>query len=277
MVVVAHFGVAATRIGLIIAVFAGLLGDLLGGAVIVALVGELAVRGLLHGGLGLRLHAGQIQWLAHAPLEERAALFAQVTELLQRGQVREVVEPEELEEVSGGAIQQRAPGLFLAAHHLDELTLAQRVERVARVHAADVIHLGTRHGLAIGHDGQRLDLRTRQAHRLGRHQLPHEGGVARSGAELIPTCDEIQADTALFVVVGQLDEQWANLPERSARRGGQLLLGERLLRHENEALEDGLEARGIRRGRQPSALEARTTGVVASRQWEALALFTVSH
>ena len=29
--------------------------------------------------------------------------------------------------------------------------------------------------------------------------------------------------------------------------------------------------------RQPSALEARTTGVVASRQWEALALFTVSH
>ena len=95
---------------------------------------------------------------AHLALEGALGLVGQLGELAQRREVAERLQAEELEEIARGAVEDRAARLVFFAEHAHEVALQEGFEHRAGVHAADVVDLGARDRLAIGHDRQRLDL-----------------------------------------------------------------------------------------------------------------------
>lgn len=87
-----------------------------------------------------------------------SALFSGFLELAQRGQRVQVAQREELEELAGGAVQNRPADLFLLPDDSDQPAIEQGLEYRARIDAANVLELlwaGDR--LPVGDDRQRLD------------------------------------------------------------------------------------------------------------------------
>ena len=108
-------------------------------------------------------------------LGERRRIEAEhVGQILDLGQIGQVVEAELVEELAGRAVHERPADDRLAADHLHQLAADQRVEHARRVDAADLGDLGRRHRLAVGDDRQRLERRHRQLLRRALvEQAPH--------------------------------------------------------------------------------------------------------
>src|SRR6202046_2646957 len=70
-------------------------------------------------------------------------------ELRQVGQAFEVLEAEQLKELGGGFVDNRAARRFLATGNLDEPFFEQRFEHAAGVDAAQLFYLGARDRLSI--------------------------------------------------------------------------------------------------------------------------------
>ena len=85
---------------------------------------------------------------------------------------------------------------------LHQLSLEQTFDHLARVHTSNVIHLGARDGLAVGDDGQRLELRARKAHGPLRQEAAHVRRKCRICAEREPRrhLDQVDAATAGFLL-----------------------------------------------------------------------------
>ena len=104
---------------------------------------------------------------------QRSALFAfraprQLLDLPQRGQIVQGGQAEYLEKFSGGAVEDRAAGNVLLAHHADEPPVEERTDHRSAVHAAHLFGFGAGDGLAVGDDGQRFERGLRELRPGGR-------------------------------------------------------------------------------------------------------------
>src|SRR4051794_17778157 len=112
--------------------------------------------------------AGSQQALAQLGL-----LLGRGVPLRHGGQVVHSAQPEELQKARRRAIEHGAE--LRAPRLLDEPALEQRRGRRLRGDAADARHLGPRHGLQVGDDGQRLGLRRGQRWGARPGQQPPRG------------------------------------------------------------------------------------------------------
>ena len=178
-------------------------------------------------------------------LESVARFIRQLGELAKGRQILERLEPEELEEMAGGAVDQRSPGLVPLAEDAHEIALEQQLQHRTGVDAAHVVHLGPRHRLAVGDDGKRLHLRAREPHRLLLGQVTHERRVLRAGPEHPSACYFVEVHTARRVVLLQLDEELLHLLLRRVRELRELARLDGAVRCEDERLEEPAEVRAL--------------------------------
>ena len=197
----------------------------------------------------------------HGRGERGLALGRELGELAQHGQVAQRAQPEEFEEVRGRPVEQRTARFFFAADHADEVAFEQHLERRARVHAAHVVDLGARDGLAVGHDRERLDLRPRELHGLRLQELPHERRVGRARSELPRPGHLFELHPAALIFTLELVQKPPHLAALGARDARDVLHVEGLLAHEHEALDDALEVQLGDRPR-PRARHARRERLV---------------
>jgi hypothetical protein len=186
------------------------------------------------------------------PVLERLHDLGAGDEVAEGRQLVEGVEPELLEERPGGAEQHGLPGPGIAGDLLDVAALLERAHDAVDVHAADRRHLGPRHRLLVGDDGQRLQRGGRQAGALALEDealdVGRQIGVA---LEAVAAGDPHQLEAALVGVVG-LGQLGAELldPCRAdlEQLGQQVRLDRRLGDHEH-----GLDGPGLLgRRHQPS-------------------------
>src|ERR671931_2576426 len=83
---------------------------------------------------------------------------------LERWQLLETGQPEPLEEVETGSVQERSTGGVGAPELDDEPPMKERPDGVVRVDAPDSLDGGACDGLAVRDDRERLEGRVRQAH-----------------------------------------------------------------------------------------------------------------
>ena len=93
-----------------------------------------------------------------------AVLFVAVEPVLPSllAELLERIEAQTLQEEVGGAIEGGLPGSVGPAHHLDVAPLLEEPGHPVDVHASQRRDLPPGHGLAVGHDGQRLQGGRRQ-------------------------------------------------------------------------------------------------------------------
>ena len=225
----------------------------------------------MHGGLGRRGRAGLLHRDAEPGAHHLAALVRQLGVLAQRGQLAQIAEAEEVEELPGRAVQHRPTDLLLLAEDADQRAIHQELERGARVHAADLVDLGARDRLAVRDDRERLELRARQPHRPARDQLLDPHRVGRLGAELVAARDLREHEAAVLVV--GLDVLERLLEPADVRHAGQLaesLERDRLVAGEHERLDEVLELDRVHpagAGRQHGALDGRVVLELGVLRW----------
>ena len=173
------------------------------------------------------------------------------TSTVERRQLVEARQPEPLEELEAGAVQERPSRRARSTELDDEPPMQQRPDRVVGVDAADPLDRRLRHRLAVGHDRQRLERRGRQADRLGPDVSRDQGAAIGRGRELDPVAIDQQPDAA--VTQRHLEVAEPGVDGRPVRAGERrdLAARQRLLGHEQQGLERGLGQldRGRRRGR----------------------------
>ena len=86
---------------------------------------------------------------------------------VERRHLVEAGQPEALEEFEAGPVQERPAGRLGPAELDDEPAMQQRPHRVVGIDAADPLDGRLRHGLAVGHDRQRLERRRREPDGVG--------------------------------------------------------------------------------------------------------------
>ena len=150
-------------------------------------------------------------------LDRATTVLVELGELAQGGQILQRLQPEQLQERRARAVEDRPARLVLLAEDADEIALEQQLEHRAAVHAADVVHLGPRDRLPIRDDRERLDLRTREAHRLLARHVSHERRVHGARAEDPAAGDLVELYAATLVLFAQLLEHLRDLPRRRAR------------------------------------------------------------
>ena len=138
-------------------------------------------------------------------------------ELGQGRQVGQRVEAEPLQEQLGRTPQQRLARAGVAADLVDVAARLQGAQHAVGIDAPDGGDLGPGDRLLVGHDGQRLQRRGRQARRLAlEHEALHVGGEV--GVALVAPAagdpHELEAGAGLVVGVGQAAAQ---LLDRAAR------------------------------------------------------------
>ena len=85
-----------------------------------------------------------------------------------------------LEEILRGGIEQRATGDFRAAGDFHKAAVEEHLHHSIHTHSAHRFAVRARDRLAVGDDRQRLQLRAREARRLGLGvKLPHPRGARR--------------------------------------------------------------------------------------------------
>src|SRR5262249_4554413 len=77
-------------------------------------------------------------------------------QLVEPRQLVQTPEAEDLQELRGGAVEQRTTQSFTTAGDGDETALDQLVDHRARIDTANLIHFEAAHRLAIGDDRERL-------------------------------------------------------------------------------------------------------------------------
>src|SRR4029078_12102322 len=119
-------------------------------------------------------------------------------------QVLQRLEAEELEKSSRGSIQERPACGFLLAEDADEIALEERAKDGAAIHAADVVDVWARDGVAIRDERCALELGAREAHRLLADEIANEGRVRDVRSEGVAARDFFQLDAAARVLGLQL-------------------------------------------------------------------------
>src|SRR5262249_33005997 len=172
----------------------------------------------------------------------RHAVLRELVKLPQRRQILEILQIEELEELLARPVQHRPPRLLLLAEDADEAAVEEDLHGAAAVHAADLVDLGAGDRLAVGDDGEHLELRARELDGLSGDELAHPVGVHRVGAELKAAGDLVQDDPPVGVVGAErLDRSGDVLDVALLGHVDQPLQRQRLVRREQEALDDRLE------------------------------------
>ena len=170
---------------------------------------------------------------------------------VERRQLVEARQPEPLEELEARAVQERPSRRVRSTELDDEPPMEQRPDRVVRIDPPDPLDRRLRHGLAVGHDRQRLERRGRQAHRLGPDVSGDQGTAIGRGRELDPVAIDQQPDAA--VTQRHLEVAEPGVDGRPVGPGERCDLAprQRLLGHEQQGFERGLGQldRGRRRGR----------------------------
>jgi len=101
-----------------------------------------------------------------------------------------------------------------AAADRHEVPLEQLPEHLLAAHSADGLDFRPGHGLAVGHDRQRLEGRRREpVFRRRRQEPPHPGPEGRAGEQLETACDLLDAECspALIVEASQIPQERAGL------------------------------------------------------------------
>src|SRR5690606_25127377 len=144
---------------------------------------------------------------------------------------------------------------------LHEAALEQHLECRPRIDTADLFDFRPCQRLAVGANRQGLELRAREAHRLGLEDLPYERGVHRRRAKLIPSGQLHELDAASAILFDELSEQANDVLGARTCDAGQPLRRNWLVGDEYQAFEDGLEVR-LPHGLRLRFLEARALGTV---------------
>ena len=88
---------------------------------------------------------------------------------IERRQLVEALEPEPLQELERGPVQDRATRRVRTAELDDEPAVQQAADGVVRIDAADALDRGARDRLPVGDDRKRLEARRARA---GPHRVP---------------------------------------------------------------------------------------------------------
>ena len=113
---------------------------------------------------------------------------------VERRQLLQAGDPEPLEELEVGPVQVRPPRRLRSAELDDEPAMEQGPDRVVRVDPADALDGGLRDGLAVGHDGERLERRRRKTARPRPDVAPDEAARLGSRGQLDPVARVHQPD-----------------------------------------------------------------------------------
>jgi len=170
----------------------------------------------------------------------RAATSARSSGARQLGQVPE---PEVVEELLGGAVEERTSHDFRAPADGDEVALEQGGEHRARVHAADRLDLALRDRLFVGDDRHGLERRARQPHALPAAQHPpHPLGVLGGRDQHPAARDLAQLDpgVARGVAGAELPQRLGDVGGRRLERFREQALRQRLVGGEEQRLDRSL-------------------------------------
>ena len=154
--------------------------------------------------------------------------------------------------------EERPPGQVAAADDAHQLHLHERLDHVARVHAAHALDLRARDGLAVGDDRERLDRRAREHRRapLAQHlPQPRPAGLGAHEAIAAVHLRQLEPDPGLREALAHLRDGAADLRGRADLRGG-LVRGRLLARL----------ARGAGRGDRRVGLRLRNRARRAPRR-----------
>ena len=159
---------------------------------------------------------------------------------VERRQLVQAGQPEPLEELEPGAVQERPAGRLGSSELDDEPAMQQRPDRVVGIDAADALDRGLRDRLAIGDDGQRLERRRGQPDGVRADIAGDEGAALGGGGELDPVAVDEQADAALAERNLEVAQPGVDGRPVRAGEGCDLAPRQRLLGDEQERLEGGL-------------------------------------
>jgi hypothetical protein len=143
-------------------------------------------------------------------------------DLLGARQLRELVQPEAHEEVGRRLVEEGASHDGLLARRRDQLLLEQRLQHARGVHAADVLDLGHRDGLAVRDDRQRLEGRERKPAALGHLVELAQQRIELGARDEAPSAGHLLDPDAPLFHVGPRDERGQRLRHRRGRRIEQL-------------------------------------------------------
>ena len=136
------------------------------------------------------------------PVSDRSLRLGVGRELLDRRELREVLEAETLEKGLRGAVEDRVPSVPVPPHLADKPLLNERRDHGLAVHAAYGVHALPGDGLVIGDHGQRLEGRLRQPARVpGQDVLLDRFVMCRMSEQTPSSADLSQLEAALVVLV----------------------------------------------------------------------------
>ncbi len=188
---------------------------------------------------------------------------------LRVGRILQRLEREEREERGRRSVEQRPPGLVLLAEDAHQVALEQELQRGAAVDAANVVDFRARDRLAVGDDGERLQLRARQPHGTLARELADERRVLDARAVEPAAGDFVEHDAARRVRLLELRQRLAHLLDGRRRQPGELTRLHGPVAREHQRFEKTAQvrarelARRLDLGRGVVALGGR--GVVAFR------------
>src|SRR6266536_1399288 len=158
----------------------------------------------------------------------------------QRGQVRQRSQAQPLQELGGGAVQDRPSGSFISTDLVDQAAVRQRPQDSIGVGAADARDLMPGHGLLVGHDGKRLQRGLGQPSVPGgQDELLDMGCRSRMGHQP-PSPGHVLKDDprpAGLVLGRQLDQQLLHLTPTTLYGLSQNACGNRFVRQEQDRFE----------------------------------------
>ena len=194
----------------------------------------------------------RLERLAELALDDAAGVLVELRELTQCRQIFHRFEPEELQKLRRGSVKQRTTGLVFLPEDADQIALEEQLEHGPRVDTANVVDLGARDGLPVGEDGERLDLRARELHRLLLGEIAYERRVGSARAEDPAARDLVELHAAVRVADLELAKQVLHVLQGRRRRLRQLGRFDRPITREHERLEQPCEVRS--HGSDPRAL-----------------------
>ena len=167
---------------------------------------------------------------------------------VERRQVVEARQPEPLEELEAGAVQDRPAGRVRAAELHDEPPVEQAPDRVVRVDAADPLDGGLRHGLAVGDDRQRLERRPATAGPRPRRRSGRRARRPRARSRARPGRPDEQPDAASRSATSRSPSRSSTVAASTPASAAISRRRQRPLGDEQQRLEGGLGELDRRRG-----------------------------
>jgi hypothetical protein len=137
------------------------------------------------------------------------------------GQIRQIAQAEQLEELAGRAILHRPTGGLAPAQDLYQPPRHKCTQDSVTIDSADRLDLPPSRRLSISDDGERLQNRPREARRPLRKEASHPGRIRVRGAKLKSSPGLYQAYPAgtVLIVRGKVAERRRNLRAAPSTEG----------------------------------------------------------